>query len=445
VDRATFGKRALEQIKKGRPDAVSVLDDEKFQILTTAPDGNTSLTSLANYYDEYMHAEPERRSGLLDRIARIARLVDGKESLDEVRVLLVPRIRPRRYFEIDAVEMVKDLSTHTDPPPKKLASYTPLAEHLGVSLAIDRPEHIEYVRDGSRFGVPPAELDAIALANMKRMTKDGLVEAHEGLWLGHWEDDYAGERMLMPELFTKLAVKGDPVAFLPGAEVLYVTGSEDAKGLALALALVDQRVEQPRGLLRFAFVLRDGVWRLFEPGGELGKELSARLCLHLADAYGIQRKMLEAEYGDREDAPFVAGVIGVADAEGNLELTITTWTDGVHAYLARAQVIGIGRIGGEIGMIPWEDVMELAGDLLVPVPDLYPPRWEVKQFPDEATLRALMARKLEKGDRGGRGSGSASTRAMASGSASGSTSSRLPLTLAAVVVVVIAILYAAMR
>jgi hypothetical protein len=29
VDRATFGKRALEQFKKGRPDAASVLDEDK--------------------------------------------------------------------------------------------------------------------------------------------------------------------------------------------------------------------------------------------------------------------------------------------------------------------------------------------------------------------------------------------------------------------------------
>ena len=379
MERAAFAKLALAQLRKAQPGAVSVLHEDKFQIVTTTPDGKSSLTTLENYYDEYCSfsdGAPEGKAGLLERIGRIARLVESGESLDEVRVMLVPRIRPRRYFDIDAVQLAGELALKSDVAPKP-ARYIPFAEHLGIGLAIDRPEHIEYVADPSRFGVSGEELDEIALANLKRMTKEGLQEVHPGLWLGNWEDEYAAERMLMPELFTKIDVKGHPVAFLPGAERLYVVGSEDEAALSLAMNLVDERIKEARGLLRFGFVLRDGLWRLFAPKGDLGFELGARLSMHLADAYAVQRKILETKYEGDENAPFIAGVMGVGDEDGNVQLTVTTWGPGVHALLPRAQVIAVGGFeAGESGMVPWDDVMELAGDCLSPVPDVYPPRWE---------------------------------------------------------------------
>lgn len=401
MERSEFAKLALAQIKKARPSDISILDEEKFLVVTTDTEGSSSITSLSNYYDEYMHAAAERRQGLLDRIGRIGRMVESEEKLDEVRVMLVPRIRPRRYFEIDALQLAQEVVSKGDPAPK-VAYYTPLAEHLGVAVAIDRPEHIEYIGDpASRFGVPGSELDAMALANIERMTKEGLRQVHPGLWLGVWEDEYAPERMLLTRLFTKteLDLKGDPVVFLPGAERLYVVGSEDEASLELVLELVDQRIAEPRPLLPFGFVLRDGRWQLFEPAGELGRELGARLAKHLADGYAVQREALGAARADEADPPFVAGVMGIGDDDGNLRLTVTTWTDGVHALLPRAQVIGIGRLEGDaaVSFVPWEDVMELAGEHFTQVAGVYPPRWETRTFPDERTLQRLRARALDMG------------------------------------------------
>jgi hypothetical protein len=398
VDRSEFGKRALEQLKKARPGEISILDEDRFHVVTTSVDGKSSITSLANYYDEYLHAEPELKLAIFERIAKFGRLIDGEESLDEVRVLLVPRIRPRRYFEIDAVQLASTIADK-GAEPKKFA-YQPLAEHLGIGLAIDRPEHIEYIGDASRYSATAEELDEIALTNLKRMTKasgGGLEQVHEGLWLGNWSDEYAAERMLMPELFTKLGVMGDPVCFLPGAERLYVVGSDDERSQLLALSLVEQRMTEPRSLLSFPFVLRDGTWRVFEPKGELGRELGGRLAKHLADAYAVQKESLEAKYSERDDpdAPFVASIMGIADADGNLELTLCTWNDGVHAFLPRAEVVAIGRLAGDIAMVPWEDVMELAGDCLRQVKDLYPTRWETKRFPDDALLAKLRTRAID--------------------------------------------------
>jgi hypothetical protein len=204
--------------------------------------------------------------------------------------------------------------------------------------------------------------------------------------------------MLIPETFTSVKLDGDPVVFVPGAERIYVVGSRDQGAIEAAMALVDARLERPRGLCRFAFVLQDGKWTLFAPPGPLGRELGGRLALHLADAYAEQREELQARYEDDEDAPFIPNVMGIGTDDGQLHMTLSTWTDGVRAFLPRTHLVTLGRLEtGEMATVTWEDVMELASDCLEPVPDLYPPRWETKSFPKAAVYAKLRARDTMKG------------------------------------------------
>ncbi len=77
-----------------------------------------------------------------------------------------------------------------------------------------------------------------------------------GLWEGRWNDAYAAERMLLPERCDELRVAGDLVAFLPGTEVVYFVASADDEAMERALALVDERLTEPRALLDLAFVRR---------------------------------------------------------------------------------------------------------------------------------------------------------------------------------------------
>ena len=406
AQRSAFAKLALDRLKRSRPSETFVLDEDRFQITQVYADGKSSLMSLHNYFDEWVHAAPERRAGVFDRIVKFSGLIDSGETLDEVRVMLMPRIRPRRYFVVDAVEMMKSVvdtraSAKAGAEPKTPPPYTPLGTHLGVAVAIDRPEHIEYVNGVDRFKVSKEELDAIAIANLRRHTPGGFEEMRPGLWVGQWGDEYASERMLLPHLFEAIAPKlrGDPVAFIPGAERMFVVGSEDEENLLLALVLVEERTQAPRAILDFGFVWRGGGWETFEPPGPFGAELGRRLAVHLAGAYAHQAELLEAERTAGTFDGAVAPLMGLGEGD-ELTATVAAWPKEADLLLPRAHLVSLGTIAPdrsgdakfeEIVTVPWQVLMAVAGDCLVPEPALYPPRWRARRFPDDAAIAKMKA------------------------------------------------------
>lgn len=400
AQRSAFAKTALERLKRSRPGETFVLDEDKFQITQVYADGKSSLMSLHNYFDEWVHAAPERRAGVFDRIVKFSGLIDSGETFDEVRVMLMPRIRPRRYFVVDAVEMMKSVADTKDGADVKgPPSYTPLGTHLGVALAIDRPEHIEYVNGVDRFALSKEELDAIAIANLRRHTPSGFEEMRPGLWVGQWGDEYAPERMLLPHLFEAIApkLKGDPVAFIPGAERMFVVGSEDEENVLLALVLVEERTQAPRAILDFGFVWRGGVWETFEPPGPFGAELGRRLAVHLAGAYAHQAELLNAERDAGTFEGAVAPLMGLGE-DDELTATVAAWPKETDLLLPRAHLVSLGTLAPdpsgnpkfeEIVTVPWQVLSAVAGDCLVPEPDLYPPRWRARRFPDDAAIAKM--------------------------------------------------------
>jgi hypothetical protein len=202
--------------------------------------------------------------------------------------------------------------------------------------------------------------------------------------------------MLVPEVFASIEVKGDPVVFAPGAEVIFVAGADDEPMLHLAFGLATERMKEPRGLIDYAFVLRGGKWEIFEPPTDLGAELGSRLAMHLADVYALQREELAAEHEADPDAPFVANVMGIGSEDGGLVATLASWAKDVRTWLPRTVLLGMGSPeDGELVMVTWSDAVALAGDCLRKVEGPYPPRWETVKFPDDATLAKLKERAID--------------------------------------------------
>lgn len=393
MDRAAFLQRALEIVKEARPFDASVIDEGRFAITSVAPDGGSRLTSLANFWSEYTAADtPQAREAVLDKVAGSAALMDSGESFDEIRVLLLPRLRSRAMFEIDMKQSAEALlpAGVTAPP----FFFRPLAEHLGVGLAIDRPDHVQYVTDVSEYPHSGDELMDIARDNLRRATKTGFRKVEDGLWVGDWKDDFAPERLLLDDLFSDFPPEF--MVFLPGSEKIYVADSRDRSALSGALEIVEERLEKPRSLVPFALWRQEGQWRVVDD--PRFPRLSGRLTAYLAPRYHAQREAYMEVRQLHADAsmPFCASVFSSSRSSGDHEVTSCEWVKGNRTLLPQTDIIQLRDLDSSISAtVTWRRFRELCGACVSLVPDMYPFRYRTVAFPSEEALAELAVESYE--------------------------------------------------
>lgn len=267
--------------------------------------------------------------------------------LDRLR----PRIRPRRFYELD-----------TRP---KRPFYRPLATYLGVGLVFDR-EHVEYIEEPDKLGFGVTELEELALANLERIHTRGRFESSTpGVWRAKFPDGFAAERMLLPDVFDELTLDGDPVVFMPSDDELIVAGSNDTDALTAAFTMTAEKE------LDFAFVRKSGTWEPFVGDGPLAETQEHRVLFHLGPAFALQEEHLKDEAPDL--APFRVHTIA--------RLSFTPWKKGTTTWLPATSVIELDEGTGEVVMANWADVVALVPDSLSLVPEVWPDRYETKRFP----------------------------------------------------------------
>lgn len=185
------------------------------------------LLNLENLFDEYQRAPSGSRPDVVKRmlvmIERMARPV--AVSRQQAQSILVPRLYGRAMVEEDRLRGV--------PMPHRLCT-----DQVAITLGLDFPESIQ--------GVSQAQLDfwemdferafRYAHDNLWRRSNRDLLALCPGVFQGNYEDGNDAARIVLQPLLLRLAVKGDPVAFVPDRGMLFVTGADDADGIGAALA-----------------------------------------------------------------------------------------------------------------------------------------------------------------------------------------------------------------
>lgn len=400
MDRAAFLRRALEIIQEAHPFDASVIDEEKFAIVSVSPTGASHLAWLGNFWAEYSAADtPRAKEAVLERFARSSRFVDSEETFDEIRVLLRPRIRPRTMFEVDAKQAVEAIQQGDAEVPALF--YRPLAEHLGVGLAIDRPDRIQYITDVSEYKLSGDELLAMALSNLRDATRTGLEKLEDGLWAGSWGDEFAPERVLLDELFRDLPA--GCMVFLPGADRIFVVDPRARAALHRALELVEERLERPRSIVSFALRREEGEWRVVDDPAFPG--ISERLTAHLAPYYEKQREacMAARDRSDDADLPSCASVLSVPSDRGTGDVSMCLWSRFQDTLLPRTDVLQLLDIDRRTALlVPWRVFLQRCGDCVSLVPGMYPLRYRTKEFPSDEALEELGKHRYQPAPRGGR-------------------------------------------
>jgi hypothetical protein len=263
---------------------------------------------------------------------------------------------------------------------------------LGVVLIDDRPGVASFI-DSERlnqFGLEPSEALELALANLRRRSEPKFSERGAGVFVSGWGDGQDASRLLLPDLFAALPVKGDPVAMAPTAGTLLVTGADDNDGLramAAAAAATLSTTEQP--LSAHALRLRDGKWTDFAPDPA---EFAALDDLRRGQAmreYAEQQGLLHQLMTQRGDDVLIANCTPMQDRRTGRPFCMTFWVDGFASLLPRVDVLAF-KNAAELMLVPWDAAASILGGRMTAT-DHYPIRYRVEAFPSDAERERLRA------------------------------------------------------
>ncbi|MFA5951856.1 MAG: DUF1444 family protein [Hyphomicrobium sp.] len=274
--------------------------------------------------------------------------------------------------------------------------YRRVTEGLAAWLALDGSESIMRLsaEQIASWGVGFDEAFEVALNNLRAISAKPFVMIAPGLYRSDWSDGYDASRLLLTDVISSLPVRGMPVAMAPHRDVLLVTGADDEAGLEAMTGVGQSLLGGPRPLSALTFSLVGDTWRDFvpDPSRPEQKGLAELQEAQASIDYDVQKALLDARHAKTGDDIFVATHWLRREREtGGLLGSFGTWTEGADTLLPKAQsVVLVAADQQRVVSVPWERVVEIAGDLMVPM-GWWPERFRVRSFPSGAQLAELEA------------------------------------------------------
>jgi uncharacterized protein YtpQ (UPF0354 family) len=242
------------------PSKVRIVED--LQIEVTPPDGHKWTSFLQNAYDQYKQ-DPTAKQEVIQRYVTSSFESFSAQSRPIDRSRIVPVIRSRHLFEETSRALGGrqkiDLPVHDD-----------FIADLLILYAEDNPKTMRYVGEAefASLKVDRKKLRALACENLKRLLPKIERKGANGLYMLIAGGDYESSLLLVDSMWNakKLDVPGDIVVGIPTRDVLLVTGTGNASGIARAGAIAKKTFEQGSyALTPKLFVYRNGRFEEFVP------------------------------------------------------------------------------------------------------------------------------------------------------------------------------------
>lgn len=245
----------------------------ELQIKMRSATGNTTTTDLRNAYRLYV-LEPQSLNKLIERyvgvLAETSRLGDANAVLDRSRI--IPILKPRQWVEgmqqallqNKASSALEVAQNRTASPVQVLSE--PFNDELSVVYVEDRPVSLRFLTTRDDVG-DRVKLPELALANLRRLlTKVEMAGGEDGIFIADTGGNYEASLLLSNRLWSsgQIKVDGEIVVAVPIKEALFVTGSQNQKGIARLRALAAELATGPYALTTALFVYRDGKFVRFE-------------------------------------------------------------------------------------------------------------------------------------------------------------------------------------
>jgi len=244
----------------------TVVVKRDLELVVKNGDGKDTTSFLDNAYREYTASPQSELQNVIHKyITSLTEAQRSKEAkLDPAQV--VPIIKDRGWLA-ETQAALKSRGT------KSLPEYIsePYNDELSVLYAEDTPNNIRYLaaKDLEDAGVLRADWRALAVANLKRMLPKLELRAGPLVSMIVAGGNYEASLLLLDDLWTQGAipakVDGDVVVAIPSRDLLLVTGSRNAAGVAQLRALAAQLTKSASySLTNTLFVYRGGRFTRFD-------------------------------------------------------------------------------------------------------------------------------------------------------------------------------------
>ena len=355
---------------------------------------------LGNLYDAWADLPGhERESALLFLAEQVVHMVKGGDDVpvcwEDAQSMVRPTVRATTYHPLVALETEAE---HGDVAHSVTVSHR-VTEHLVIELVIDFPNTIGSLDSDLlvAWGVSTERALESALANLRAVDPDPFELLSAGVFCAQVGDCYDASRLLMVEELRMLPVAGDVVVLAANRDTLLICGEDDRAGLQILLGAAARASQQHRLVTTRPIVLREDGWHSWTvpvgaPHYAAWHELALR---EVGTDYAQQKDALDQLHETHCEDVFVASFGAIKRDEDGWERSLTYWVP-VPSMLPEAELVAVsGPASEEPVLVLWEDLLELAGGLLVKVPDLLPIRWRHTGAPDAATFARLLERRVD--------------------------------------------------
>jgi hypothetical protein len=390
-----FANEFIAVLKSAAPTKSVSYDAEQSCVIIDSEGGSPFVHHIKSAYLDYVYSSELERTETVRRCVRASLqfLRPLPADFEDAAHDLLPIVRSR------AGKLRGFLHTVLESSKIPEIDYMAIAEHLAGSIAYDLPDGITHVDSEQleRWGVPIEAAWQRAMENLaQREHQFAGLRPTPGVYALSGDDGYQSSRLLFPSLFGQLVFNGRPVAMVPRACSLLVTGDNDEDGLRIMLERAEQELGRSMPIGGFAYRLsHEGIlhpW-LPAPTHKLYKQFKKLADATMGSIYTHQQQLLmqlQEKYKPADDRLFVASVFKFREESPWGAVTSCSWAKHVPSLLPKTDTISLMRdIEEPPVLVPWNVVQKTVGDLMVPQ-GIYPERYRVDSFPSGPQFAAIL-------------------------------------------------------
>ncbi len=394
-----FARICIEVLRaKGEVRPITA-DEKRDRLVVGDGSGQVSFIHLLHARPEWEAAPAGVRNRVLHRRFWSSIQCEAAATREQVLKGVLPRVRDRAWFSAVRRQAELELGADESAIDEVILPHAPINDELAAHLAYELPSSVTEIGPErlEAWGLTFDELFARSKENLRAASQMPFEVGAPGVFVSPFHDTLDASRMLLPELFRALAVKGRPIVVAPTHDIVFVTGEDDPDGLHQLSIWTEEALLEPRAHSAIAFRLNaDDSWSPWLPpkGHPAFAKLKLLALQTTASAYSRQKEVLEALLESNGHEILVATLRAFRSPGGDV-FTACAWQDGLEALLPQTDRIDFVRPGenntpasAKVWSTTFDCARRTLGDLMTPIGDV-PERWRVKGFPTNAQLEQM--------------------------------------------------------